>query len=124
MNRVTSGIRDAFGPVEQALQETSFPSLFQGLGERAEGRGVTRLPTKQVGLALPDPKKMPPENWTAYCVIKVHLVAIAQGPGGVPDGRPLGLTPRGTGGGAEAERPAGGGILEETITGAPVQGTR
>ena len=34
---------------------------------------------------------------------------IVQGPGGVPDGGPIGLPPRGTYRGAEAEYPAGGG---------------
>ena len=32
-----------------------------------------------------------------------------QGPGGVPDSRPLGMHPRGTEGGLAAERTAGGG---------------
>ena len=39
------------------------------------GRGVTRLPVKQAGLALPDPSQTAPENWTASCVITGHLVA-------------------------------------------------
>ena len=34
---------------------------------------------------------------------------IAQGPGGVPDGRLISLNPRGKDGGTEAKRPAGGG---------------
>ena len=33
VQRVTPGIRDAFGPVEQALRENSIPSLLQVLGE-------------------------------------------------------------------------------------------
>ena len=44
VQRVTPGIGDAFGPVEQALQETCIPSLFQGLGEGTMGQGVTCLP--------------------------------------------------------------------------------
>ena len=32
MQRVTTGIGDAFGPLEEALQETFLPDLFQGLG--------------------------------------------------------------------------------------------
>ena len=56
------------------MQETFLPDLFQGLGEGSPGRGVTRLPVKQAGLALPDPTKTAPENWTAYCVITGHLV--------------------------------------------------
>ena len=41
--------------------------------------GVARLPFKQVGLALNDPFQMDPENWTASCVIKGHLVATIRG---------------------------------------------
>ena len=37
---------------------------------------VTRLPVKQAGLDLPDPKKTAPEKWTASCVITGHLVAV------------------------------------------------
>ena len=66
---VTPRIRNAFGPVEQALWETFIPALFQGLGELTPGRGVTRLPVKQERLALPDPTKTAPENWTSSCVI-------------------------------------------------------
>ena len=43
------------------------------------GRGVTHLPVKQAGLALPDPSQMAPENWTAPCVITEHLVAALRG---------------------------------------------
>ena len=34
---------------------------------------------KQAGLALPDPIKTAPENWTASCVITGHLVAALRG---------------------------------------------
>ena len=34
---------------------------------------------KQAGLALPDPLKTAPENWTASCVITGHLVAALRG---------------------------------------------
>ena len=69
------GIGDAFGPVETALRETFVSELFEGLGDGVPERGVTRLPGKQAGLALPDPSQTAPENWTASCVIKGHLVA-------------------------------------------------
>ena len=46
MQRVSPGIRDAFGLVEQALRETFIPSLSQVLGEGIPGRGVTCLPVK------------------------------------------------------------------------------
>ena len=55
MQQVTPGIGNAFGPVEKALQETFLPALFEGLGEGAPERGVTRFPVKKSGLALPDP---------------------------------------------------------------------
>ena len=74
MQRVTPGKGDTFGPVEKAIQETLLLALFEGLGEGAPERGVTRLPVKQAGLALPDPTLMAPENWTASYVITGHLV--------------------------------------------------
>ena len=41
VQRVTPGIGDTFGPVEDALWETFLPALFQGLGEETPGRGFT-----------------------------------------------------------------------------------
>ena len=79
MQRVTPGIGDAFGLAEKALQETFVPALFEGLGESAPERGVTRLPVKQVGLPLPDPTQTAPENCTASCAITGHLVAALRG---------------------------------------------
>ena len=55
MQRVTPGIGDAFGPVDKALKETFVLALFEGLGDGVPERGVTHLPYKQAGLALPDP---------------------------------------------------------------------
>ena len=72
MQRVTPGVGDSFGPVEEALKETFVPAFFKGLQEGVPERGVTRLPVKKVGLALPDPSQTAPENWTASCVITVH----------------------------------------------------
>ena len=74
VQQVTPGIGDAFVLVEEVLRETFFPDLFQGLIERAPRRGVTRLPVKQAGLALPDPTKTTPENRMTSCVITGHLV--------------------------------------------------
>ena len=79
MQRVTPGVRDAFGPVEYALKEIFVPELFQGLWEGVPERGTTRLPVKQAVLALPDPSQTVPENWTASCVITGHLVAALRG---------------------------------------------
>ena len=55
------------------------PAIFEGWGEGAPGRGVTRLPVKQVVLALPDPTKTDPENCMVSCVITRHLVAGLRG---------------------------------------------
>ena len=79
VQRITPGVGDAFGLVEEALQETFLPALFQVLGEGALGRGVTLLPVKHSGLALPDPTKTAPENWTVSCVVTGHLVAALRG---------------------------------------------
>ena len=79
VQRVTPGIGDAFGPAEKALRVTFVSALFEGLGYSVPERGVTRLPVKQVGLALPDPTQTAPENWTTSCVITGHLVAALRG---------------------------------------------
>ena len=47
VQRVTLGVGDAFGPVEDALREIFMLALFQGLREGFPERGVTRLPVKQ-----------------------------------------------------------------------------
>ena len=55
VQRVTPGVGEAFGPVEEALREIFVPALFRGLSEGLPTRKNTRLPVKQAGLALPDP---------------------------------------------------------------------
>ena len=72
-------IGDALVPTEKALRETFLPALFEGLGEGAPERRVTRMPVKQAGLVLPDPTLTAPENWTASCVITGHLVTALRG---------------------------------------------
>ena len=79
MQWVTPHIWDAFGPVEVALRDTFMPDLFQGVGERTLGQGVTQLPVKQAGLDLKDPTKMPPEKYMTSCVIIGYLVAAHRG---------------------------------------------
>ena len=74
VQRVTPGIGDAFRPVETALKENFVPALFEVLGDGVPEHGVTRLPVKQAGLALPEPSHTSPENWMASCVIEGHLV--------------------------------------------------
>ena len=55
MHQVTPDIGDSFGPFKKALWESFMLSLFQEVGEGILGQGVTLIPVKQVGLALPDP---------------------------------------------------------------------
>ena len=76
---MTPGIDDDFGLVEKALMETFVPALFKGLGDGVPERGVTHLPFKQAGLALPEPSQMAPENWTASCVITGHFITALWG---------------------------------------------
>ena len=73
------GIGDAFGLAEKALRETFVAALFEGLSDGVPERGVTCLTAKLVGLALPDPSQTAPENWTASCVIRGHLVTALRG---------------------------------------------
>ena len=79
MQQVTPGIGDAFGPVEEEIATAFFPELFKEVGDGAPGKAITCLPVKQVGLALPDPKRTAPDNWQASCVITVHLVSALRG---------------------------------------------
>ena len=59
VQRVTSDIGDAFGPVEKYLQDTFMPDLFQDVGDRTLERGVILLIVKHDGLSLPDPTRRP-----------------------------------------------------------------
>ena len=79
MQRVTPGIGDAFGPVEGEIAKAFLPALFEGVGDGALGRAITRVPVKQAGMALPDPTRTAPENWQASCVITGHLVSVLWG---------------------------------------------
>ena len=46
MQRVTPGIGDAFGPVEEEVKTAFIPELFHSVGDGAPGRAITRLPVK------------------------------------------------------------------------------
>ena len=46
---VTPGICDAFGPVEEDIATSFLPELFKGVGEKAPGSEINRLPVKQAG---------------------------------------------------------------------------
>ena len=65
--------------MKELIFKTSVSELFKGLQEGVPERGVTGLPIKQAGLALPDPYQTAPENWTTSCVITGHLVAALRG---------------------------------------------
>ena len=59
MQRVTPGIGDAFGLVEEEIKTAFIPELFRRVGDGAPGRAITCLPVKQAGMDLPEPR------WTA-----------------------------------------------------------
>ena len=44
IQQVTPGIGDAFGPVEEDIATAFLLSLFEGVGDGALGRAITRLP--------------------------------------------------------------------------------
>ena len=69
MQRVTPGIGDEFGPVEEEIAKAFLPALFEGVGDGSPGRETTRLQVKQTGMAFPDPTLTASENWQASCVI-------------------------------------------------------
>ena len=79
MQRVNPGISNAFGPVEEDIAKAFLPALFEGAGDGAPGRDITRFPVKQAGIALTDPTQTAPENWQASCVITGHLVSALRG---------------------------------------------
>ena len=63
MQQVTPGIGDAFGPAEGEIATAFLLELFKGVGYRAPGREITRLPVKQAELTLPDLTRMAYDNW-------------------------------------------------------------
>ena len=79
VQRVTPGIGNEFGPVEEEIAKAFLPALFEGVGYGTPGREITRLPVKQAGMALPDPTLTASENWQASCVITGHLVSALRG---------------------------------------------
>ena len=85
MQRVTPDIGDAFDPAEQALREALILYLFQGLGEGTPERGITLLPMKQAGLALPDPIKWPLR--TGGCPVLSHDILLHHSGGRRSSGR-------------------------------------
>ena len=79
MQRVTPGIGMVFQPVEDEMQDTLLPDLFQGDTHQVPERAITGIAVKQAGIALPEPTQTALNNWTASCVITGHLVASLRG---------------------------------------------
>ena len=53
VQRVKPGISNSFGPVEEEITKALLPALFEGVGDRAPGREITRLSIKQAGTSVP-----------------------------------------------------------------------
>ena len=79
MQRVTPGLSNVFGPVEEEIAKAFLPEMFEGAGDGPPGRDINRLPVKQAGMDLPDPTQTAPENWQASCVITGHLMSALRG---------------------------------------------
>ena len=65
--------------MEEEITKAFLPEILEGVGDGVQGRAITRLPVKQVGMVLPNPTWTAPEKWQASCVIKVHLVSALGG---------------------------------------------
>ena len=79
MQRVTPDIGTSFEPAYDVLQSAFLLDLFKGDTSQIPGISVTSLTVYQSGISLPDPTHTAVANWTASCVIKVHLVAALNG---------------------------------------------
>ena len=79
VQRVTLDIGNAFQAVEDELRETLLPVLFQGVTSQISRRAITGVPSKQAGIALPDPNLTSGLNWTASCIITGYIVAELRG---------------------------------------------
>ena len=80
MQRVTPGISNAFGPVEEEIAKAFLPALFEGVGNGPPGREITRLPVKQAGMALPDPTQTAPENcWAIFRIARPRALQTLAG---------------------------------------------
>ena len=65
--------------VEEILEKSFLPDLFQGDMAKVPTRGITCLTVNQAGLVVPNPNLSAWENWTALYVVTGHLVAALQG---------------------------------------------
>ena len=78
IQRINQIIGDSFRSVEEALQNSFLPSLFQGAMDKVPTREITRLPGYQAGMAIPN-QKITWEYWTTSCVVIVHMFEALQG---------------------------------------------
>ena len=75
LQRVTSGIKDQFVPIEQALVEDFLPALFQASPTSIQAmRGLLELPVRQGGLGIRNPTSVAEANHTASVSAVQHLV--------------------------------------------------
>ena len=79
MQRVTLGIGMAFQPVEENLQDTFIPALFQRVTSQIPGRAITGLQVKHYGISLPNLNHTASDNCMVSCVITGHLVSALHG---------------------------------------------
>ena len=64
-----------FQPVEEELQDTFIPALFQGSMSQIPGRLTNVLLVNQDGIALPDTNQTANTYYTASYVITGHIIA-------------------------------------------------
>ena len=79
MQRVTLHIGIALYLIEDELQDTFLPVLFQGTRSQIPGREITSIPVKRPVIALPNPTQTAGANWTTSYVIIGHFVAALRG---------------------------------------------
>ena len=69
----------AFQMAEDELRAKFIPALFMGATSQIPRRAITNIPTKQYGIAPPDPNQTARDNWMASCIITCRLVAAIHG---------------------------------------------
>ena len=79
VHKVTPKIGEAFHLVDEALQKSFLPSLFQGDTEKAPTWGINCLKVNHAGMDIPNPTMSDWENWSDSCLITVNMVASLKG---------------------------------------------
>ena len=69
MQRVTLHIGIALYLIEDELQGTFLPVLFQGTRSQIPGREISSIPVKRPVIALPNPTQTAGDNCMASCII-------------------------------------------------------